>query len=140
LNPDEQDEVERWFFGDTARLELLELAEESLMERYIIADLSETERHSFETGFLITEDRIRGLRLMSSIYKVVAEWKPPGVVTPYTSEMHGWLDMPVSSRPSMLSFQSIRLLIIRFARWAGWLYFVDEELLESYVRQHQRRK
>ncbi|MGH9846585.1 MAG: hypothetical protein ACREEM_48420 [Blastocatellia bacterium] len=29
--------------------------------------------------------------------------------------------------------------IVRFARWAGWLYFVERERLDDYIRDYKRR-
>jgi hypothetical protein len=31
-----------------------------------------------------------------------------------------------------------KLIIIRFARWAGWLYFVDQNLLDAYLNAARR--
>ena len=33
----------------------------------------------------------------------------------------------------------LKLLLVCFARWAGWLYFVDEHLLDDYIR-HQKEQ
>jgi hypothetical protein len=33
----------------------------------------------------------------------------------------------------------LKLLLVCFARWAGWLYFVDEHLLDDYIRYHKER-
>jgi len=32
----------------------------------------------------------------------------------------------------------LKLLLVCFARWAGWLYFVDEHLLDDYIRHHNQ--
>lgn len=34
---------------------------------------------------------------------------------------------------------SFNLLVVRFARWAGWLYFVDRDLLDRYIDSQKRR-
>ena len=33
----------------------------------------------------------------------------------------------------------LKLLLVCFARWAGWLYFVDEYLLDDYIRYQKER-
>lgn len=133
LASDQRDEVERWFFGDVARLEHLALVEESLMEKYVAGELGSLERQRFESDFLISEDRIRGVRLLSGIYSLVPRLRNE----PKYSSAVGQLSL---EPPTVLAaLQKLRVSVVRFARWAGWLYFVDQELLERFFRHHQQQ-
>jgi hypothetical protein len=151
LADEDREKTEMWFFGDIARLEILSLAEESLIEKYVTGDLDALRRQQFVAHFLKTEDRVEKLRLYSNLHSYITREtiEPQRRAISSTSnnictERTAIASSDVETFPRVPRVFSImknfRSFIVRFARWAGWLYFVDEELLDYYMRYQESAK
>ena len=160
LTNEDREETEIWFFGDVNRLESLSLAEESLIEKYVTGQLDPDERQQFVSYFLKTEDRVEKLRMYSDLHSYMLtqstsrKLQEPLVFSP-TSALR-WDPRTRSAVDSstisinveglgrylrvFTAMKNFRVLLVRFARWAGWLYFVDQELLDSYERYQDSAK
>lgn len=120
--PENEVEVydERIFDDDEFAARVL-MVEDDLIDAYVRGELTAEERVRFQASYLVSPYR-REQVLFAHFFQNIFEQKEAVIV-------------PVS----VTLRDKVKYMIVRLARWAGWLYFVDQDLLDGYINSYKSR-
>jgi len=135
LSPDQEIQVEDRAFADAEYLTALETAEADLIDSYVRAELSPTERRRFESRFLVSPQRRRKVAFARDLAKVVAEVKAS---TPTLAPVSGWDAFVRLIRGWSPAFQfAMALAALVFVVGAVWLA-IDNMAMRSQIANENR--
>lgn len=141
LPEDERSRLEQALLTEEDLLELLNIAEEELIEAYLYDRLKPGERRDFESNFLVTSERRRKLRFARSLGRYVAAGAAAGqpaqeVRTPFAAPRRSGNPLAWLFRPGpALGFALAALVVVAAA--GLWLLAENRRLRASLAEARQ---
>ena len=86
LPPDRLSQLEERLLSENELYEELLIAEDELIDQYLLNQLSDSERATFESGFLLTPERQRKVRFARTLERYVSAAEPKEIAVAASSE------------------------------------------------------